>query len=138
MTVFNFKLDKSLVRLVSVEIAKATMRDILLIGAGKIGETIVDMLCASGDYRVTAADRSDLQLQKLPRRANLKTLALGVRDGGAAHGRSLSGPHRGCGEHPPGQDAGAGRGQRAYSPMRSGARLYLHRGAGSGATFRSP
>jgi len=80
MTVFNFKLDKSLVRLVSVEIAKATMRDILLIGAGKIGETIVDMLCASGDYRVTVADRSDLQLQKLPRRANLKTLALDVGD----------------------------------------------------------
>jgi saccharopine dehydrogenase-like NADP-dependent oxidoreductase len=80
MTVFNFKLDKSLVRLASVEIAKATMRDILLIGAGKIGETIVDMLCASGDYRVTVADRSDLQLQKLPRRANLKTLALDVGD----------------------------------------------------------
>ena len=80
MTVFNFKLDKSLVRLVSVEIAKATMRDILLIGAGKIGETIADMLCASGDYRVTVADRSDLQLQKLPRRANLKTLALDVGD----------------------------------------------------------
>jgi saccharopine dehydrogenase-like NADP-dependent oxidoreductase len=80
MTVFNFKLDKSLVRLASVEIAKATMRDILLIGAGKIGETIADMLCASGDYRVTVADRSDLQLQKLPRRANLKTLALDVGD----------------------------------------------------------
>jgi saccharopine dehydrogenase-like NADP-dependent oxidoreductase len=80
MTVFNFKLDKSLVRLASVEIAEATMRDILLIGAGKIGETIADMLCASGDYRVTVADRSDLQLQKLPRRANLKTLALDVGD----------------------------------------------------------
>jgi saccharopine dehydrogenase-like NADP-dependent oxidoreductase len=59
------------------------MRDILLIGAGKIGETIADMLCASGDYRVTVADRSDLQLQKLPRRANLKTLALDVGDADA-------------------------------------------------------
>lgn len=56
------------------------MRDILLIGAGKIGETIADMLCGSGDYRLTVADRSDLQLQKLPRRANLKTLALDVAD----------------------------------------------------------
>ena len=72
MTVFNFKLDKSLVRLASVEIAEATMRDILLIGAGKIGETIADMLCASGDYRVTVADRSDLQLQKLPRRPPIR------------------------------------------------------------------
>ena len=75
MTVFNSKLDKSLVIMAFVEIPEAAMRDILLIGAGKIGETIADMLCASGDYRVTVADRSDLQLQKLPRRANLKTLA---------------------------------------------------------------
>ena len=52
------------------------MRDILLIGAGKIGETIADLLCASGDYQVTVADRSELQLQKLPRRASLKTLVL--------------------------------------------------------------
>ena len=56
------------------------MRDILPIGAGKIGETIADMLCASNDYRVTVADRSDLQLQKLPRRAQLKILALDVAD----------------------------------------------------------
>ncbi|MEO7054131.1 MAG: saccharopine dehydrogenase family protein [Rhizomicrobium sp.] len=56
------------------------MRDILLIGAGKIGETIADLLCSSGDYRVTVADRSDLSLQKLPRRAHMKTLALDVTD----------------------------------------------------------
>jgi saccharopine dehydrogenase-like NADP-dependent oxidoreductase len=56
------------------------MRDILLIGAGKIGETIADLLCVSGDYRVTVADRSDLQLQKLARRPQLKTLALDVAD----------------------------------------------------------
>ena len=54
------------------------MRDILLIGAGKIGETIADLLCTSGDYRVTVADRSELQLQKLPRRAHLSTLVLDV------------------------------------------------------------
>lgn len=56
------------------------MRDILLIGAGKIGETIADMLCGTGDYHVTVADRSDLQLQKLPRRAHLKTLGLDAAD----------------------------------------------------------
>lgn len=59
------------------------MRDLLLIGAGKIGETIADMLCACGDYRVTVADRSELQLQKLSKRANLKTLGLDVQDAGA-------------------------------------------------------
>lgn len=56
------------------------MRDILLIGAGKIGETIAELLCGSGDYQVTVADRSDLALQKLPRRAHMKTLALDVAD----------------------------------------------------------
>jgi len=56
------------------------MRDILLIGAGKIGETIAELLCGSGDYRVTVADRSDLQLQRLPRRAHMKTLVLDVSD----------------------------------------------------------
>ena len=54
------------------------MRDILLIGAGKIGETIADLLHASGDYKVTVADRSELQLQKLPRRTHLTTLVLDV------------------------------------------------------------
>lgn len=56
------------------------MRDILLIGAGKIGETIAELLCGSGDYRVTVADRSDLQLQRLPKRAHMKTLVLDVSD----------------------------------------------------------
>lgn len=59
------------------------MRDILLIGAGKIGETIAELLCGSGDYRVTVADRSDLQLQKLPKRTHMKTLVLDVSDEGA-------------------------------------------------------
>lgn len=59
------------------------MRDILLIGAGKIGEAIADMLCACGDYRVTVADRSELQLQKLPRRAHLKSLVLDARNADA-------------------------------------------------------
>jgi MFS family permease len=34
------------------------MKDIVVIGAGKIGSTIADMLAHSGDYRVTVADRS--------------------------------------------------------------------------------
>src|SRR6185312_11585206 len=59
------------------------MRDILLIGAGKIGETIAELLCGSGDYRVTVADRSELQLQKLPRRTHMKTLTLDVSDDAA-------------------------------------------------------
>jgi saccharopine dehydrogenase-like NADP-dependent oxidoreductase len=56
------------------------MRDILLIGGGKIGETIVQFLCASGDYRLTVADRFELQLQNLPRHPQLKTLKLDATD----------------------------------------------------------
>jgi saccharopine dehydrogenase-like NADP-dependent oxidoreductase len=59
------------------------MRDILLIGAGKIGETIADLLSGSGDYQVTVADRSEVQLQKLPRRAHLKTQVLDVANADA-------------------------------------------------------
>ncbi len=35
-----------------------TMKHIVVAGAGKIGVTIADMLAASGDYRVTLADRA--------------------------------------------------------------------------------
>lgn len=66
------------------------MRDILLIGAGKIGETIADLLCTSGDYEVTVADHSEIQLQKLPRRTRLKTLVLDV-DNDAALDAALKG-----------------------------------------------
>ncbi len=36
----------------------AAMKHIVVAGAGKIGVTIADMLAASGDYRVTLADRA--------------------------------------------------------------------------------
>ncbi|KQU54561.1 saccharopine dehydrogenase [Bosea sp. Leaf344] len=38
------------------------MRDVVIMGAGKIGSTIADLLAGSGDYKVTVADRSELQL----------------------------------------------------------------------------
>ena len=38
------------------------MKDIIVIGAGKIGGAIAWMLAATGDYRVTVADRSASQL----------------------------------------------------------------------------
>lgn len=56
------------------------MRDILLLGGGKIGETIVDLLTATGDYAVTIADQNDAALSRLPQRQNMKTLALNAAD----------------------------------------------------------
>ncbi len=43
------------------------MRDVIVIGAGKIGATIADMLADSGDYRVTVADRSPEALAQAAR-----------------------------------------------------------------------
>jgi saccharopine dehydrogenase-like NADP-dependent oxidoreductase len=40
------------------------MQDILVIGAGKIGVTIADLLLSSGDYRVDLADQADTALDQ--------------------------------------------------------------------------
>lgn len=56
------------------------MRDILVAGAGKIGQTIADMLAASGDYRVTVADRSQAQLSAIRRQTRVDTLELDIGD----------------------------------------------------------
>lgn len=41
------------------------MKRIVVLGAGKIGSTIADLLAGSGDYQVVVADGSDLALQRL-------------------------------------------------------------------------
>ncbi|HST36382.1 MAG TPA: saccharopine dehydrogenase NADP-binding domain-containing protein [Allosphingosinicella sp.] len=54
------------------------MKDILLVGGGKIGAMITELLANSGDYRVTVADRSDVALGKVARRERVDTLNLDV------------------------------------------------------------
>jgi len=44
---------------------EAVMKRIVVLGAGKIGSTIADLLAGSGDYGVVVADSSDLALQRL-------------------------------------------------------------------------
>jgi saccharopine dehydrogenase-like NADP-dependent oxidoreductase len=41
------------------------MKDVVVVGAGKIGATIADMLAHSGGYRVTLIDRSQVQIEAL-------------------------------------------------------------------------
>ncbi|MBX3687051.1 MAG: saccharopine dehydrogenase NADP-binding domain-containing protein [Rhodocyclaceae bacterium] len=41
------------------------MREVLIVGAGKIGSVIADFLSASGDYRVTVADRDAALLERV-------------------------------------------------------------------------
>ena len=62
------------------------MKDVLLVGGGKIGAMITELLANSGsyggddDYRVTVADRSDDALRKVVRHDRVSTLALDVTD----------------------------------------------------------
>lgn len=59
------------------------MKDVVVIGAGKIGSTIADLLGASGDYRVTVADRSELQLRGIRTGAAVATRLVDITDAAA-------------------------------------------------------
>jgi saccharopine dehydrogenase-like NADP-dependent oxidoreductase len=59
------------------------MKDIVVIGAGKIGSTIARMLAHSGDYRVTVADRSDEQLAAIESHAAVTTAVVDIADAAA-------------------------------------------------------
>jgi len=59
------------------------MKEILVIGAGKIGSTIANMLSVTGDYAVTIADRSHAQLAQIGVTRNVETLVLDVSDAAA-------------------------------------------------------
>ncbi|MGO4665515.1 saccharopine dehydrogenase C-terminal domain-containing protein [Bosea sp. 2YAB26] len=56
------------------------MKEIVVIGAGKIGQTIADMLGSSGDYRVTVADRSEAQLAGIRTSATVSTRKVDIAD----------------------------------------------------------
>jgi saccharopine dehydrogenase-like NADP-dependent oxidoreductase len=65
------------------------MKDVLLVGGGKIGAMITELLANSGsygdgpgsnDYRVTVADRSGDALRKVKRQDRVETLSLDVTD----------------------------------------------------------
>ena len=52
------------------------MKNILLIGAGNIGEMIADLLVTTGEYSVTIADHAEKSLEKIVERAGLSKLKL--------------------------------------------------------------
>ena len=131
------------------------MKNVVIIGAGKIGGAIARMLAETGDYQVTVADRSADQLAKLDAHAAVTTTVVDITDSAAldallaekfavlsaapfhltgaiaesaartAH--PLSRPDRGCCLHPRGQ-AHCRHGQvRLHSAMRPCPGLHLHR-----------
>lgn len=59
------------------------MNDVLLVGGGKIGAMITELLATCGDYRLTVADHSAAALAKVAARDRVETLELDVTDGAA-------------------------------------------------------
>ena len=41
------------------------MKDILIVGAGRIGTVIADLLAGTGDYAVTVADRDPVAVERI-------------------------------------------------------------------------
>ncbi|WP_343314453.1 saccharopine dehydrogenase family protein [Brucella sp. BE17] len=59
------------------------MKEIVVVGAGKIGSTIADLLASSGDYAVTVIDRAKAQLDGLEIGTEVKTQAIEIEDSAA-------------------------------------------------------
>src|SRR5476649_1600205 len=57
------------------------MKNIVIVGAGKIGSMIAEMLLHSGDYGVTVIDRAQAQLDKLDPSLSAKRVAVDISDG---------------------------------------------------------
>lgn len=58
-------------------------KEIVVVGAGKIGATIADMLAGTGDYKVTVVDRSAEQLKALETTNAVMVDQLDIEDGAA-------------------------------------------------------
>src|SRR5260370_32329337 len=56
------------------------MKDVVVIGAGKIGATVAGLVAATGDYQVTLADRSPEVLDRLDRDERIRIVAADVED----------------------------------------------------------
>lgn len=66
------------------------MKDIVVVGAGKIGSMIAELLVGSGDYAVTVIDRSEAQLNRLETQLPVTRIAADIADGAMLR-RILSG-----------------------------------------------
>jgi saccharopine dehydrogenase-like NADP-dependent oxidoreductase len=58
------------------------MKDVVVIGAGKIGATVAGLLAATGDYQVTLADRSAEAFGRVDPHARIRTANADVKDSG--------------------------------------------------------
>ncbi|HSZ12399.1 MAG TPA: saccharopine dehydrogenase family protein [Rhizomicrobium sp.] len=56
------------------------MKNVMLVGGGKIGVAIAEFLSATGDYRVTVADRDPASLARMPQHKNVETRQVEISD----------------------------------------------------------
>src|SRR4051812_7178766 len=56
------------------------MKQVVVVGAGKIGSTIARLLSHSGDYQVTVADRSAAQLAEVEAHKAVSTVEVDIAD----------------------------------------------------------
>jgi saccharopine dehydrogenase-like NADP-dependent oxidoreductase len=66
-----------------MQVVANSRRDVVVIGAGKIGSTIAQLLAASKDYRVIIADRSVDALERIGKHDGIGSSHLDVEDGKA-------------------------------------------------------
>ena len=59
------------------------MKEIVIVGAGKIGSMIAELLGGSGDYAVTVIDRSQQQLDRLETTVTVRKIAADIAQGDA-------------------------------------------------------
>ncbi|EJN05571.1 saccharopine dehydrogenase-like oxidoreductase [Phyllobacterium sp. YR531] len=59
------------------------MKEIVVVGAGKIGGTIANLLSETGDYRVTVVDRAQAQLDSLEVSERVATACIEIAEAGA-------------------------------------------------------
>src|SRR6516164_6277431 len=56
------------------------MKDVVVIGAGKIGATVAEMLASTGEYQITLVDRSPEVLDRLDRKERIRITIADVED----------------------------------------------------------
>ncbi len=57
------------------------MKSIVIVGGGKIGSMIAELLVGSGDYSVTVVDRSQHQLDRLETAVAINKIAADITQG---------------------------------------------------------
>ena len=142
------------------------MKKIVVVGAGKIGAMIAELLSACGDYAVTVLDHDDDQLTRLQTSRPVQRRSLDIADEQALE-QALDGSFavlnagpfhlttriatsaKAAGAHyldltedvastRLGAQPGGGRGDRLHPAMRAGARLHHHRRSRPRRPLRQP